>query len=151
MIVAAVIAGVGVTYSILHSLSIHEIVIYVLLPAAVFGVMAGLVMFSRALETLFLHLAEKNAELRQDLDATTARLGEAEDRLGRQISQIAYGEVIKEAEEEGWTVTTEPRGGLKFSHPVWGTAGGGSDDLDPDRLRLLLSIGKQVRSARKSS
>jgi hypothetical protein len=150
LIVAGVVAGIGLTYSVLHSLSISEIVAYVLLPASGLGVVVGLAMFSKGLEGLALHIVERNAELRKDLDATTARLDEVEDRLGAQVARIAYREVIEEAEEEGWAVTTEKQGHLKFSHPEWGTAGTGSDDLDPERLRLLLSIGKQTKSTRKS-
>lgn len=83
--------------------------------------------------------------------SVTERLAAAENRLGGQIAQLAYGEVIVEAEAEGWKVERGERGSLHFSHPQWGTAGTGDDDLNPDRLRLLLSIGRgfRMRSGRR--
>jgi hypothetical protein len=93
---------------------------------------------------MFLQLGLRSAELKKQLDETNLRFAQAEDRTGRQIAYIAYADVIAEAERDGWKVEKGERGQLKFSHPRWGTAGTGGDvEPDPERLRLLLRMGRQ--------
>jgi hypothetical protein len=152
LIIAVILAVGGLLYSALKGLSFVEFVGFVALPATALGLIASLALAAVSLVRVLNGLIEMCGKLEQGLEQTTKRLGEAEDQLGRQVAETAYSDVIAEAKADGWTVSAGERGALHFSHPKYGTAGtGGGEEIDPDRLRLLLSIGQGVRAVRDRS
>jgi len=152
LIIAATLAAVGLVYSILRGLSFTEFITFVAMPAMALGLIVSLFISVKSGLAVMTGLIEMSERLGQDLGQTIKRLEEAEDRLGRQVAETAYGDVISEAKADGWTVTQGERGALHFSHPKYGTAGtGGGEEIDPDRLRLLLSVGQGVHAARDRS
>jgi hypothetical protein len=125
LIVAATLAAVGLVYSILRGLSLTEFIAFVVIPATGLGFIVSLFI-----------------TIKSSLAVMTGLI-EMCDRLGRQVAETAYSDVIAEAKADGWTVSAGERGALHFSHPKYGTAGvGGGEEIDPDRLRLLLSFGR---------
>jgi hypothetical protein len=143
LIVGATLAAIGLVYSILRGLSLTEFIAFVVIPATGLGFIVSLFITVKSGLAVMTGLIEMCDRLGQDLGQTIKRLGETEDRLGRQVAETAYSDVIAEAKADGWTVSAGERGALHFSHPKYGTAGvGGGEEIDPDRLRLLLSFGR---------
>lgn len=71
------------------------------LPVSTIAFSASLIVFAVALVRLLRGLIDISDKLDRRLGQTIERLGDAEDRLGRQIAETAYGEVIAEAKASG--------------------------------------------------